>query len=324
MNRPQLILIINPLGSALAHYTDELEDQLSSIGVEFETIDFPEPSQNGQTRRRWIRQYLSAVRKASRRHDCYTLVTWPALGMLDLVILRVLGIRRGAIVFHDPKPLVRAVGYGKISQLAAALGKRIDKIVHSSAALEDAREHLGMSNATLLPHPVAKSQSPPEPRTSTAIRVLGQYKQSRNLTALRTLAASDIASEYELQIIGRGWPAVEGWSTDDRFVDEDELDRLVRTSSAVLIPYERFYQSGIAVRCLEQGTPFVGPAGTSLEEIVGADSDILVRAEDWVSAVRLAVEMPQQELSELLSTYRSRTRSEYERFFTDALHYQRP
>jgi hypothetical protein len=130
-----------------------------------------------------------------------------------------------------------------------------------------------------------------------AIRVLGQFKQDRDLEVLQSLAA-EFNSECDLEIAGRGWPTVEGWRVDSRFVSEQELDELVRSSDAIVIPYKRFYQSGIAIRALEAGTPIVGRAATSLADLYGSDSRLLVsdelvdgdtRSQSWPAAVRHAL-----------------------------------
>jgi hypothetical protein len=58
----------------------------------------------------------------------------------------------------------------------------------------------------------------------------------------------------------------------------------------VLIPYRRFFQSGIAIRCLEREIPVVGPAGSSLEDLYGSDSALLVtHVDDWTRAVEHAI-----------------------------------
>lgn len=308
------VLIINPLGSALAHYTNEVEEVLSSLGYQSETISFLEPSATGRGRWTWLREYVRAIRSASRAKGHFTLVTWPVMGMLDLAILRAFGVRRGAVVFHDPRPLVKAVGYGYFARLAGRGAPGIDRIVHSEAALFDARESLGMQGVKLLPHPVLSVDVQYGAESRAAVRVLGQYKQTRSIEALHLISESAIADDHQLQIVGRGWPNVDGWSTDDQFVSEPELDRLIATSAAVVIPYARFYQSGIAIRCLELGTPFVGPAGTSLGELVGPTSPLLVNDDDWVTAVRHAVKTSRAEMLDHRSGYLAQVREAYRQY----------
>ena len=157
------------------------------------------------------------------------------------------------------------------------------------------RNHALLAHPMFPPTPTVHGPSPvgsPRP----VVRVLGQYKQDRDLEVLRLLA-SELRGQFELEIVGRGWPEIAGWRVDARFVAESELDLLIRTSDAVLIPYRRFYQSGIAIRALENGTPVVGRAGTSLDALYGSDSKLLVREDSvgvavdlaaWVTAVKYA------------------------------------
>jgi hypothetical protein len=119
--------------------------------------------------------------------------------------------------------------------------------------------------------------------------VLGQYKPARDVDALRRLARN-IGPSADLQIHGRGWPEIQGWAVRSDFVPESEMDALISSSSVVLVPYRRFFQSGVAIRCLENGIPVVGPVNTSLDELFGERSPLLVRhPDDWVRAVHRAL-----------------------------------
>jgi hypothetical protein len=121
------------------------------------------------------------------------------------------------------------------------------------------------------------------------IRVLGQYKVDRDIQGLMRLA-TNAPPEWRLEIIGRGWPPVDGWHICNEFVTEGRFDELIRTSHAVLIPYSRFFQSEVAVRALEWGVPVVGPYDSSLQIALGDDCGWLVKDGDWGSAVTAAVQ----------------------------------
>jgi hypothetical protein len=121
------------------------------------------------------------------------------------------------------------------------------------------------------------------------IRVLGQYKVDRDLASLQRIAAN-APPEWRLEIIGRGWPQIDGWDVRSEFVPEESFDELIYTSHAVLIPYARFFQSDVAVRALEWGVPVVGPFASSLQSALGKDSHWLVRDGDWVRSVAAAVD----------------------------------
>ncbi|MFB0833900.1 hypothetical protein ACX8Z9_03115 [Arthrobacter halodurans] len=346
-DRASGVVLVNPLGRALAHYAEALEETLGSGGVRVRTLSVQEPSASGTGRAVWLASHLVLLWRARRvaAPDARILTLWPVLGYWDLLLARALAGPRAAVVLHDPVPLVRAVGYGRI---AAAFVSRVPRlaavVVHSREAAAEVERALPSARPQLLPHPMlvpaadaaeaARDRDPAVaaatggPRgaapklparvaggsgavppaapagspagtsagTSTTartrrpvVRVLGQYKAGRDTTAMGLLAES-LGAEAELRVTGRGWPRVAGWRVDERFVDEAELDALIRGADTVVIPYERFFQSGIAVRCLELGTPFVGPGGSHLEDLLGAGSPLLVGdGWTWDDAVRHAL-----------------------------------
>lgn len=298
--------IVNPLGGALAHYTEALAKTLRSAGTEVQVLSVQEPSLSGRSRWRWLLDYMRILTKArhsAAKSDSQILVVWPVLGFLDLLLVRLLCGRRASVVYHDPKPLVRAVGSDPVSaRLIAALPDLPDVVVHSQAAAETMQSFGFMSQTHFLAHPMfpptTSEQAHPTPgRDKPVVRVLGQFKRDRDIEALKALA-DHVGHDVDLEIVGRGWPDVSGWEVDARFVSEQELDELVRNSAVVVIPYLRFYQSGIAIRALESGTPIVGRAATSLADLYGHNSELLVSADpatglvdalSWVNAVRYAI-----------------------------------
>lgn len=310
------IVIVNPLGGALSHYTDALATLLIASGAQVQVRSIDEPSVSGQGRLRWLFSYLGVLFKARRFRQAgdqaQTLVTWPVVGFLDLLLVRALCGKSTAVVYHDPKPLVRAVGSGRaIARLVSAFPSLPRVVVHSAIAA-DAMQELGLaSGLDILGHPMLPPLRREAERESAGkqrpvIRVLGQFKQDRDLAVLHTLV-SELGVECDFEIVGRGWPAVEGWKVDARFVTELELDHLVRTSDVIVIPYKRFYQSGIAIRALEAGTPIVGRAATSLADLYGADSRLLVKEPPgtegvagpaWSAAVLHAIQHGEDEVYE--------------------------
>jgi len=226
-------------------------------------------------------------------------ITWPVLGYVDLVIIA--ACLPGAwLTVHDPVPLVRSLGYGPVSRFfARLLGRRARIIVLSKAAFDEVRKALPTATLSPLPHPILEPEIRSSRPEKVIVRVLGQYKADRDIDLLREIAEGGPASRYA--ITGCGWPELEGWQVDDRFVPEDELDRLIRSASVVLIPYRRFFQSGIAVRCLELGTPVVGPKNSSLRELLTTHDYLLAgqSREDWSRAVEIASEMSTSEVEKL-------------------------
>lgn len=304
------IIVINPLGVALSHYTEALLRQLADAGIETETLSIAEPSQSRNSRTRWLTAYsamlYSAGRRTRKRNSLEkVLLTWPVLGFLDLLMVKVLCGSSGIIVYHDPRPLVRSVGSSHlVAGIVGLVKNRPGTLVHSNEAAR-AMAAVGLTDRlALVPHPMfppADFEKEPTPNEETGkrqrVRVLGQYKADRDIDLLGSLAGR-LGQKYDLEIVGRGWPAVQGWNVDARFVPEDELEELITTSDAIVIPYKRFYQSGIAIRALEQAVPVVGRVETSLRDLYGTQSQLLVAVEDelpgaevdaWVSAIEYAL-----------------------------------
>ncbi|WIB36517.1 MULTISPECIES: glycosyltransferase [unclassified Curtobacterium] len=307
-------LIINPLGAALKHYTAELVSVLDASGAEIDLVEFPEPSAGGGTRLDWLKHHLAALwstrihdRKLETERKC--IITWPTLGYLD-TLLAALIAPKAWIVIHDPVPLVQSVGSGKLGQLALrSIGNRARIIVHSEQAAQAVEAVSPSARVVRLPHPILPPQTrgPRVRATRPTVRVLGQYKADRD-TDLMTAIARDFP-DADFTVTGRGWPPVTGWQIDSRFVSEAEMEELISSAWTVLIPYRRFYQSGIAVRCLELGTPVVGPADSSLSALLRSAPSLLAgsRHEEWVRAVQSGLDMPREAILELGVSERNTT-----------------
>jgi hypothetical protein len=312
-------VVLNPLGAALLHYRRELVSVLEASGQSTEVLEFPEPSAGGGSRSKWVLRYVQALWGLRRRGRSATsfprvVVTWPVLGYLDLLIIT--ACLPGAwLTVHDPVPLVRSLGYGRLSRfLARRLGGRAKIIVLSEAAADEVSRALPAATLTRLPHPILEPEVRRPRPSDTVVRVLGQYKADRDLELLKAIAEEGSATRYA--ITGRGWPALEGWSVDDRFVPESELDDLIRSASVVLIPYRRFFQSGIAVRCLELGTPVVGPKNSSLGELFVTKEHLMAgpsRA-DWIRATKTASLLSASEIEELGRSARSESVQQWAEF----------
>lgn len=295
------VTIINPLAGALGHYARTLKSNLTDSGHDVTAVDLVEPSLADESRFTWVRRYVSALFRVSRAKPTGAVIlAWPVLGYWDLVLARlILGRRRTTrLVMHDPVPLVRAVGYSAPARrIGCALSRRRTVIVHSTTAQEAITETTFGVDSPIVAHPLQATTHSCEstdgnvPTERPVIRVLGQFKPDRDIQLLADLAV-ELAPRYSLEIHGRGWPRIDGWAVSDEFVDEDRLDHLLATSAAVLIPYRRFYQSGIAIRCFELGTPFVGPRCDALTQLYGPDSPLLVGSpadtSAWVRAVEQA------------------------------------
>lgn len=295
------LVIVNPLGGTLRHYQAALEDVMLSSGASVSSLTVQEPSAGGGSGLRWVGNYLLALRRAKKiaansSTQLKVVSLWPVLGYLDLVLLRVIGGKRSALVMHDPAPLVKAVGYDRVSRFVARLfGRDMGLIVHSDEALSIVSAQARAMRVHLLPHPVfAQASSPDKLIAEPVVTVLGQYKKDRDTGALERIA--DHFPSAVLKIVGRGWPPIRGWDVDARFVSESEVDALLRASDAVVVPYRRFFQSGVAFRALEQGIPVVGPRNSSLAAIFGKESNLLAgRDNSWEAALAYAISSGQPE-----------------------------
>ncbi|MDR5701478.1 hypothetical protein [Agromyces aerolatus] len=315
-----VVLLVNPLGAALRHYCKVLGEALRTQGLEVEEVSVLEPSASGAGRLRWAIDYIRMLWCAVRKHRCSEVVVlWPVFGMFDLLILRLMRFGATSLIVHDPIPMVRSVGYGRFAWKLAGSAGRATVLVHSEAAFRDVQESSsGQIRVAMLPHPVSVGRPDTADRPARpaglVVRVLGQYKPTRDIEALEQIA-SDLAGDARLEIVGRGWPDLVGWHVDSRFVPENELNELICSSSVVVIPYRRFYQSGIALRCLELEVPFVGESGTSLRSLLPADTGLLVRDGEWRAAIDAAAAMSDAELRDFRERYLEDAHAAYATYF---------
>jgi hypothetical protein len=256
-------------------------------------MSISEPSSADYGKVQWLASYFQRGHRVVKGGQYQAVIaTWPTLGYLDILLLSAISHPVPVyVVMHDPRPLVYARGYGVPARRIARWGavSRGRFIVHSDIARHAIHQDSGINEVVYLPHPMfAPAAVPGKTSLEKTIRVLGQYKADRDILGLRQLAL-EAPSSWRLEVVGRGWPDIEGWQVVSRFVDEDSFDRLIRDSDAVLIPYTRFFQSGVAVRALEAGIPVVGPSASSLSNLLGGDCEWLVQDGDWLSAVMRAV-----------------------------------
>lgn len=298
------VRIINPLGGALGHYTRELATTLTDLGCEVQTESVAEPSARGGRRGRriaWMVEYLRAVRGRGEAPDVLVCV-WPALGYVDLVLLRLSRASRKVLIVHDPEPLVRAVGYGKPARwLARRLGRPTELLVHGSSALRVVIDRHRMRRVVRVCHPMLEPRASSIPAGAedsggqATIRVLGQFKSGRSLGALAEIAESG-DPRWKREIVGRGWPPVPGWRVRSEFVPESEFENLIATADVVVVPYDRFFQSGVAIRALELLTPVVVPENEAMLDLLGEDCSWIARS-DWAAATLAAVTASPREVT---------------------------
>ena len=239
------------------------------------------------------------------------MVLWPGLGHLDAAVL---SRRRApaALVFHDPDPLRPAFGYGKFSRLLATTRQRVTVIAHSLLAEQRLRE-IGY-RTLMIPHPVLRAADTAQAPSCPVVRVLGQYKPVRDTDILVGLGERLVKRGIRAEIVGRGWPRLPGWDVRDEFVGEDEFDQLVRNTSAVVLPYQRYWQSGVALRALEHAVPVVGVDHGFLREVLGQGAPGLVsrdqraQPEAWIDAIHCTLATEREYYADRLDSYAAQGR----------------
>jgi hypothetical protein len=295
------VLIVNPLKRALAHYEVELLETLSHSGANRVEIAETVPGDRVKGVRQRVavaaRTVSERIRMARSLSGQIIIVTWPLFGYLDPLTLLNLARRNTLyLIVHDPFALRRSSAEsawtGWIFKRALRQGS-IRVLYHSVLAQYVGARHNGVAGL-VVPHPVCLAPSRTgEPLCRTVsrpvVRVLGQYKHTRSLTALSAIA-DQAAGSCELEIHGRGWPYVPGWAVTDQFVPEHEFTALVESSDCVVIPYDSFFQSGVAVRCFEAGVPVVAPQHEQIAQLYGDDwVGAVADSSDWYAAVLRAL-----------------------------------
>lgn len=298
LSLPGTVNSINPIPLALRHYQESLREVLAKADLRLAEVPTATIESDSWNRVARLGATMSLLgqrkRQPSTTDACPTIVLWPALGFADLLTWRRTARDRTVwVVIHDPVPLRRAAGYSRVSVLAASIAlwrRDVRLLVHSEEALQDLPHRLRLG-AQFVPLPLrgtvsSLSHAPPTRNSSVprTVRVLGQCKSERDLGALRQIAAG--SRNLRLEIVGRNWPEIEGWSVSSVFVDEETFGCLIATSDCIVIPYQRFYQSDIAVRALESHTPVVAPSQSQTRFLFGDDYAGLVTSENsWTQAV---------------------------------------
>lgn len=315
--------IVNPLPNALAHFQRALTDNLQLNGgitvVDIATGSTEMPAGSGNVDRvRQALKFIRSARSAARRTDVDCIISvWPTFGYFDALLWRLLRPRAPVqTILHDVRPLRRQFGYSKraIGTLDLGTSDRHSWLVHTDAARDEA-ELLGLGKLDVLPHPILPEKDCPTER-SLDVLVFGQFKPARDLDLLAKLGPQLRACGRTTRIVGRGWPAIGGWDIDDRFVDEADVTKLLGDARVVLIPYRKYYQSGVALRAMEVGTPVVGIRTQFVEEYLGSDWPGLIEVghestEEWVAAIDAVIDTQGIPVQQAATTARTQVAEEW-------------
>lgn len=289
------LIVYNPLPVAYAHREKQL------VAVLGDGVEFVRTENEGYTGVSRILALLRHLRAAIglRRSTTPVLVTWPLLGWFEILLW---SSPHSSVYLsvHDPRPLRRQVGLGRFAAWLAnrvPVRRRPHIVCHSAIASETTRSILHDARILLLPLPMlppngtAAATSEARPRR---VLVLGQYKTARDLELLSALGARLPELGLEGVIAGRGWPEIDGWQVQSRFLTEEEFDRELLLAGCLLIPYLHYFQSGVALRAVEIGTPVVGARHPFLCDSLGLESTpgIINEPESidsWVAAINASL-----------------------------------
>lgn len=291
------IAIANPLPNALAHYVVELQETLERIGVS--TEQYPVQAVEGERgivgKVRMLRAALQNPFKA-RGIAQAMIVTWPSLGLFDARLWSTSAGDR-FVVLHDPVPIRPQVGFGPVSKRIARMKlPRTPAIVtHSEHAARLARELLPTHKHYTALHPVRTEQRTSMPTENFEVVVAGQFKPERDIKLLEGVGLLLPTIGATGRIYGRGWPQINGWQVEDRFLSESELDGVLASATVALIPYRRYYQSGVAIRALELGTMSLSPSNSFAYDLLGS-AGVVDDGNDpsaWIAAIVRVSESPE-------------------------------
>lgn len=333
-------ILVNPLCYSLAHYSEVLEDVLSSCGLATVTVwgRGTERVEQASAPRRImnaIRFYAVAAQETRRHPQADVIVCWPLFGFADMVIWRVILPRsvRSRVVLHELHPLRRQLGSGRVTERVARglVGKRAGVITHNEESRHELRM-LGWRRVEYLPLPfgppgpdrlraAASTESSQTEQTTppagTTLIVAGSYKPARALSVLRDLAVRAPERGVTLVLIGAGWPELPGWLQRNDFVTEEEFSQAISRSTALLVPYERYEQSGVAFQAYELGVPVIGKCHEQLDHMYGKDhpgSLNELTAPEILRAVDAVCDLPRSHWIERARQTRQRDVAAWQRF----------
>lgn len=288
------MIAVNHLPKALHHYECELRQCLPSLST-WRTAD-------AEARGSALRRMALGLRAIAglRGVEDDLLRLWPIFGLHEAETAPLWRHRRRAWwqVVHDPVPLSEGDPDPRWLKMWSTLSRRDSElryVVHSTD-VADLLVGSGVAETSLylLPHPVTMVDRPTRVATPSEQRIvtcLGSFKGARDLHLMEQLAI-ELGRSYRLRVVGRGWPALAGWERDARHLTEAEFDAAIDEASVVVVPYTRFFQSGVMIRALERGVPCVAPRNAFSEVVVGSDCPHLLvegsNAGDWADAIRQA------------------------------------
>lgn len=310
--------ISNPLPETLRHYERQLVECLNEGGGQLVRA---KPATSIEVKGEPLLKLQRAISTAlehlrALRHDGHTIVLWPAFGLMEPAFWRhdEKSPGRHIVIIHDPSPLRKQHGLGRFAAQIGRLRRTgVQVVVHTELARQVLVD-LAWREISVLPHPITVTKNEGSAkltgcRSSDQILILGQWKPARNMQLIASLGPLLRRSGLRPTIAGPGWPQIEGWEVENRFLSEQEVAWRLETALCLLVPYSVYFQSNVAVRALESGTPVVGQRHEFLESLLGSDYSAFVKRGsdllDWISAIEAAATLPSETLKEARLAYQT-------------------
>lgn len=312
------VRIYNPLQNVLEHFVKRLVEGFLACGIQSELL----PAVRGE-----FGHSLRAKMRALGTHvKCARLnvssgepnvVTWPLLGWWESPLWQH-NVHSTFVVIHDPEPLVRQHGLSVGAARCAARMSRSNGpqlVVMSPEAHAITTDYFGPSRVHLVPHPMSVPNLQHSVQTTRGtVLVLGQCKPARDLDLMAAIGPPLRVAGWNPTVAGRGWPPLPGWHVIDRFLSESEFGTILASASVVILPYQHYFQSGVALRALEVGVPVVGRRTGFLTDVLGADFPGAVEKwsdhGSWMTAIESAVSRREDQLL-AASAYATRGATEW-------------
>ncbi|WP_439598639.1 glycosyltransferase [Falsiroseomonas sp.] len=225
-------------------------------------------------------------------------------------------------------------------QIRQAIGDGCDRIlVHNTEAINVLADQIRLDRRKIyfLPHPSYLGVYEPEAAAQAAIAAppatphgrnilsFGKIRRYKGTERLIEVLTPDFlaAQQAKLQISGEPIPedpfldelrtqaaGREDILWDIRKVEDAEVPALMRGAACVVIPYERFLTSGVALLALSVGSLLIGPATRQLRELLPVVSQRFLfepdSAEDLRRAVADALALTAEERAGLARAYLDR------------------
>lgn len=292
-----------PLHTMLQDFVGQLTEALESTGASCVEL-FSRQGEVGENKGAKALALGAHINNARRhvREGGQNIVVWPLLGWWEAPLWQHRS-HNTLIVMHDPLPVARQ---GGLSRSAAMCSARLARsrwpqlVTMSPEAYAETTQYFSHDKVHMAPHPMRTPAPDPRRSAGHSVLVLGQYKPERDVDVMATMAPVLAQAGWSLTVAGRNWPAIPGWNVIDRVLSEHEFRSFLGATSVVLLPYQRYFQSGVAVRALEAGVPVVGRRTGFLASILGSDFPGAVEnwedPHSWLAAVEAAAQSAAEQM----------------------------